>query len=135
MMRRLGLGGLAALLAVVLVQAPAIRPAAAADEWETVKTYTVEKKNDAVKFGKKLVSESDKQIKKLEADAAKASGDTKAAYNESLADLKVKRAAAKKKLDEMGKATGSAWDSAKNGFADAYKDLHDSFDKAKAKLK
>jgi hypothetical protein len=39
-----------------------------------------------------------------------------------------------KKLDEMGKATAAAWDGAKNGFADAYKDLHDAFAKAKAKL-
>jgi hypothetical protein len=35
----------------------------------------------------------------------------------------------------MGKASASAWDSAKDGFADAYKDLHQAYDKAVKKLK
>jgi hypothetical protein len=50
-------------------------------------------------------------------------------------ELKVKRKQASQKLDEMGKATGAAWDEAKNGFADAYKDLRDSTDRAVKKLK
>jgi hypothetical protein len=50
-------------------------------------------------------------------------------------ELKAKRAQASKKLDEMGKASEAAWDEAKNGFADAYKDLQDSYDKAVKKLK
>ena len=105
------------------------------EAWDTVKAYSVEKKNDAVAYGKKLVRESDDKIKKLEAKSAKASGETKAKYDETIKDLKVKREQTARKLDEMSKASGSAWDSAKNGFADAYKDLHESFEKAAAKFK
>jgi len=106
-----------------------------ADAWDTVKAYTVEKKNDAVAYSKKLVSETDTKIKQLEAKASKASGDTKAQYDKAVKDLKAKRVQASKKLDEMGKASGSAWDSAKDGFADAYKDLHEAYEKAAAKFK
>ncbi len=35
----------------------------------------------------------------------------------------------------MSKASASSWDSAKQGFADAYKDLSQSYDKAAARLK
>ena len=107
----------------------------AADAWDTVKAYTVEKKNEAVSYSKKLVSETDAKIKQLEAKASKASGDTKVQYDKAVKDLKAKRAQASKKLDEMGKATGAAWDSAKNGFADAYKDLHQAYEKAVAAFK
>ena len=95
----------------------------------------MEKKNDAVAYGKKLVRETDGKIKELEVKASKASGDTKALYNREIKDLKVKRSQASKKLDELGKASGAAWDSAKNGFADAYKDLHEAYDKAAAQFK
>jgi hypothetical protein len=142
-MRRLGLGILAAVLAVVLHQpAPAVAQTTAkdvskktADAWDTVKAYTVEKRKDAVAYGEKLVRETDAKIKGLEAKAAKASGDTKAQYDREIKDLKVKRAQASKKLNEMGKASGAAWDSAKDGFADAYKDLHEAFEKAAAQFK
>jgi hypothetical protein len=106
-----------------------------AEAWDTVKAYSIEKKNDAVAYGKKLVRESDSKIKGLEAKAAKASGDTKARYNREITDLKTKSKNASKKLDEMRKATGAAWDNAKNGFADAYRDLSDSFEKAAAQFK
>jgi hypothetical protein len=123
----LGLIGFAA----VLVQAPAV----AADAWDTVKSYTVEKKDEAVSYGRKLVRETDRGIHDLERDAAKASGEIKAQRDRDIKELKAKRAQAAKKLDEMGKATASAWDSAKDGFADAYKDLHQAYDKAAKKLK
>jgi hypothetical protein len=117
-------------LAVILAQ-----PAHAADDWEKVKSYTVEKKNEAMAYGRKLVRETDREIGSLEKKAAKSSGEAKAQFQSDIRELKAKRAAASKKLDEMGKASGAAWDEAKNGFADAYKDLHDSYNKAVKKLK
>src|SRR5262245_43784853 len=142
MMCRPGLGTLVATLVVILHQtAPAVGQTAqdvskkTAEAWETVKGYTVEKKNDAVAYGQNLVRDTDAKIKELEAKAAKASGDTKALYDREIKNLKAKRAQASQKLDEMGKASGAAWDSAKNGFADAYKDLHQAFEKAVAQFK
>jgi len=121
------------ILAVTLALVPAL--ALAADSWDTVKGYTVEKKNEALAYGKKLVRQTDREIKELDRKAAKASGEAKAQFQSDMRELKVKRKQASQKLDEMGKATGAAWDEAKNGFADAYKDLRDSTDRAVKKLK
>jgi len=107
----------------------------AGEAWDAVKAYTVDKKKDAVAYGRKLVRETDAKIDALEREAAKASGEVKAQRDRDIKELKAKRAQAAKKLDEMGKATASAWDSAKDGFADAYKDLHQAYDKAVKKLK
>ena len=106
-----------------------------ADAVDTLKSYTVEKKNDAVAYGKKLMRSADRDIKKLERAAGKASDETKAQLKEEVKDLKAARAAAAKKFDEMGKASGEAWDSTKNGFADAYQDLRQGLEKAKKNLK
>ena len=105
------------------------------EAWDTVKSYTADKKKDAMAYGRKLVRETDAKIDALEREAAKASGEVKAQRDRDIKELKAKRAQAAKKLDEMGKATASAWDSAKDGFADAYKDLHQAYDKAVKKLK
>ena len=50
-------------------------------------------------------------------------------------ELKGKQAETSKKLDELGKASASSWDATKQGFADAYKDLQKSYDKAVAGFK
>lgn len=118
------------ILAVALAQ-----PAVAADTWDEVKSYTVEKKDEAVAYGKKLVRETDRGIRSLEREAAKQSDEAKANVQKDLKELKAKRAQASKKLDEMGKASGAAWDEAKNGFADAYKDLQGAYKRAVDKLK
>src|SRR5262249_51067179 len=142
-MRRTVLGIIATfVLAFALQQSPGLAQTTAKDvekktgeAWDSVKSYSVDKKNDAVAYGKKLVHETNYQIKGLEKKAAQASGDAKARYNREIIDLKAKSKNASKKLDEMGKATGAAWDNAKNGFADAYRDLSQSFEKAAAQFK
>ena len=102
---------------------------------DTLKSYSVEKKNEAVAYGKKMLKAADRDIKKLERAASKASGDTKAQFQQDLKDLKATRAAAASELDKMSKASGEAWDSTKNAFADAYKNLSDGVAKASNKLK
>lgn len=110
-------------------------PAMAADTWDQIKSYSTEKKNEAVAYGRKLVRQTDRGIKELDRKASKASGEAKAQFQSDVKELKAKRAEASKKLDQMGKATNAAWDEAKNGFADAYKDLQESYEKAVRKLK
>jgi hypothetical protein len=106
-----------------------------AEAVDTMKSYTVEKKNDAVAYGKKLMSAADRDIKKLERSAGKASDEAKAQARQEVKDLKAARAAAGEKLDQMGKASGEAWDGTKNAFADAYKDLKEGVEKTAKKLK
>ena len=137
----MGMKFVVAVLAAVLSQLTFAQTTAkdvskkAGETADTIKSYSVDKKNEAVAYGKKLLSAADRDIKKLESSASKASGDTKAQMQEELKGLKADRAAVAKKLDEMGKASGEAWDGTKNAFADAYKDLHDGVQKAAKKLK
>lgn len=111
-----------------LLSAPALSQVR--ETWDQVKSFTIEKKDAALDYGKGLVRETDAQIKELEEKAAKSTGETKAAYERSIKELKEKRAKAAGKLDEMGEATGNAWDATKEGFAEAYKDLRQSAGKA-----
>jgi hypothetical protein len=100
---------------------------------DAFKDYTIEKKNEAVAHGKRLLRDADSKLKQLEAKAGKATGEVKAA--QEVKDLKAKRAQAAQKLDEMGKASAASWDNVKQGFTDAYKDLQQGFEKAVAHFK
>ena len=124
---------LAVVLGAFLIQ-PAFAETIGKDV-DTLESYSVEKKNEAVAYGKKMMSAADRDIKKLERKAAKASDETKAQFAQDAKDLKATRDAAKQKLDEMGKASGEAWDGTKTAFADAYKDLREGVAKAAKKLK
>ena len=106
-----------------------------AEAWEALKAYTHAKQNDAVAYGKKLMKETDDQIKQLQARASRASGDAKVEYDKQVKALKAKQAEAGKKLSAMGKATAASWDTAKQGFADAYKDLQSAYERAAAQWK
>src|SRR5262245_48318056 len=100
-----------------------------AEAVDTLKSYSVEKKNDAVAYGRNLLKETDADIKRLERAAAKGSEETKAQFKQEVKKLKASRKAAAEKLDTMGKASSDAWGDAKNAFADAYKVLRNGFDK------
>ena len=107
----------------------------ASDAADKIKGYSVDKKNDAVAYGKKLVADLDVKIKELEARIAKDTSAAKADLQRQLGELKAKRAQAAKKLDELGKASAESWDGVKTGFADAYKDLHRAYDNAVASFR
>ena len=104
------------------------------EAWDAIKAYMVDKKHEAFAHGKELLHKADARIEELEGEAAKASGDTKAQYQKEIKDLKKKRANAAKKLDELEKSSASTWDSAKHGFAEAYKDLLDAYHEAAKKF-
>ncbi len=142
MLIRTGLRFVTAALVALLVPSIAFAQPAPrdlskqADEaWDHLKAYTVEKKQEAVDTGRKLVRAADQDIKDLQKAAAKAGNEARAELRKEIKGLKAQRAVASKKLNEMGKATESRWEGAKQGFVDAYRDLHQSIEKAAAKLK
>jgi hypothetical protein len=106
-----------------------------AETGDAIKDYTVEKKNDAVAHAKKLGRDIDAKIKQLEADASKSAGETKAASQEMMKELKAKRAKMGAKIDDLSKATKASWEDTKQGFADAYRDVAMAYDKAVASIK
>lgn len=107
----------------------------AGEAWESFRDYTYARKNDAVAYGKKLIRQSDDQIRQLQAKASRASGDARVEYKKQVTALKAMQAEAAKNLSAMGKATEASWDAAKQGFADAYRDLYNAYEKAAAQLK
>ena len=115
------------LPAVALAQTGKDGEKKTADTWERLKNYTHAKKNEAVAYGSKLMEQTDAQIKQLQAKASKASGTTKAEYNRQIAGLKDKQAEAGSRLTAMRNATSASWEAAKQGFADAYRDLRETY--------
>src|SRR5262245_8121940 len=121
-MRHFGLCIFTALLFV----SGAASAQATSEAWDKVKSYSVDKKEEAVAFGRKLVRAADRDIRELERASAKASDQAKAEYAKEIESLKAGCREVNRKLNAMGKATGTAWDGAKAGFADAWRDLHDA---------
>jgi hypothetical protein len=92
-------------------------------------------KDEAVSYGKMLLKKADAKIQELEGEAAKASGDAKVEYEKTIKKLKEMRAHAAKKLDDLGNSSEDAWDSTKEGFVEAYKDLYEAYKEAVSKFK
>jgi hypothetical protein len=130
------------ILGVALCGIAAASPAVAqtstqtsSDTTDKMKSYSVEKKNEAVAYGKKMMSDMDVKIKELEAQMSRDASAAKADAQRGMKEMKEKRAETAKKLDELGKASAQSWDATKQGFSDAYKDLQKSYDKAVASFK
>jgi len=97
--------------------------------------YTYEKKNEAMAYGKKLMSDFDAKMKELEAQISRDASASKADAQRQMKELKAKRAETAKHLDDLGKASAQSWDSTKHSFANAYRDMQQSYDKAAASFK
>jgi len=104
------------------------------EAWNSIKAYMIDKKHEAFAYGKELLHKAVAKIEELGGEAAKVSDDTKAQYQKEIKELKKKRSNASKKLDELEKSSASTWDSAKHGFAEAYKDLYDAYKDATEKF-
>ena len=134
MRRRTSLRVLAIGLGVILATGTAAAQTSSSTT-DKMKGYSVEKKNEAVAYGKKIMSDFDAQVKDLEGQISRDTGAAKADAQRQLKDLKAQQAATGKKLDELGKASKDSWDTTKQGFADAFNDMQKSFDKVKASVK
>lgn len=126
-----GLNVLCSVPTVVAAEQTAGSEATQGDEnWNTIKSYSQDKKSEAVAYGKKLMQETDAKIEQLDAKASQVSGEAKLQYEKEMRELKVMRANTAAKLDKMAKESGAAWNDTKQGFADAYKELQHAYRKA-----
>jgi len=107
----------------------------ASDTADAIRDYTIDKKDEAVAQARKLASDLDGKIRDLEAQVSRQTGDAKAKSQEQIRDLKAKRAEAGRKINELTRASKASWERAKEGFAKAYRDLAESYDKAAAEFK
>jgi hypothetical protein len=129
------LGAALCVIAAALPAAAQTSTQTSGDTTDKMKSYSVEKKNEAVAYGKKMMSDMDVKIKELEAQMSRDVSAAKADAQRGMKEMKEKRAETAKKLDELGKASAQSWDATKQGFSDAYKDLQKSYDKAVASFK
>lgn len=90
----------------------------ASETGQAIKEYTVEKKDEAVAHAKRATADLEAKIKELEAQASKQTGELKA-----------------KSQAQISRATTASWDKAKEGFANAYRDLAVAYDKAVAEFR
>lgn len=107
----------------------------ASETVEAIKSYSVEKKDDAVAYARKVGADVDAHIKELKAQAARQTGEAKAKSDALVRDLDSKRAQAGRKASEMSRATKASWDKAKDAFADAYREVAAAYDRAAAEIK
>ena len=106
----------------------------ASETVDAIKSYSVEKKDEAVAYARKVGAEVDAHIKELKAEAARQTGEAKARSDALLRDLDAKRAQAGRKASEMSRATQSSWDRAKEAFANAYREVAAAYDRAAAEI-
>jgi phage shock protein A len=79
--------------------------------------------------------EWDARLDVLSARAQKATADARIDYENELAALKAKRAAAHDTLQELGQRGETAWEDMKDGVERAWDDLRTAIDKVAARLK
>lgn len=118
--------------ALTLALSTSLAMAAEPGAWEKIKTFAHDKKEDAVAEGKKLLAATDKKIESMKTDVSKANADTRKAHEKNMEELRAKRKAAAAELERLEKSAANTWDATKTGFSNAYKDLHESVEKAAA---
>lgn len=67
--------------------------------------------------------------------ASEVSAEVRAEYNDQIAVLKTKQAAARQKIDELQKSGGSAWEDLKVGIELAWSAIGEAVDSAKSRFK
>lgn len=104
--------------------------AAMSNAWDSVKSYSFDKKDDFTAGAKALSAKMDAQLSEVRANYsdAKASASRKAA----MAELKSAEADYKEKLAALGNATAATWDSAKQNVIAAWDRVQAAYYKARA---
>lgn len=131
-----------ACIAGLAQPAPAAEQAAGAgsaeqrgDAWSKLRAYSADKRDEALAYGRQLMTEADAKAARLEAEASRMSGEAKLRYDRQMEDLETTRADAAAQLEKMEQAGAGAWNEAKAGFADAYRDLQRAYRRAVKQIK
>jgi hypothetical protein len=107
----------------------------ASETIEAIRSYTVEKKDEALAYVRKVGADVDARIKDLKAQAARQTGEAQARSQALIKDLEAKRAEAGKKASDLSRATKASWDKAKDAFAEAYREVAAAYDRAAAEIR
>lgn len=126
---------LKSLSVAALALSSAFSMAAEPTTWEKIKSFAHDSKKEAVAEGKKAIAATDKKLAELKKEMSKSTGEAKKAHEQNMKELQAKRKEAQVQLDKMQKSAANTWDATKEGFSNAYKDLHEAYEKAAAGAK
>ena len=89
----------------------------------TAAEHSQQAKEDFVKSLKARLTELDAEIAQLREKGRDLKDEAKANWDQKLADLEIKREAARAKLDEVGTSTAEAWKDVQQGAQSAWDEL------------
>lgn len=101
---------------------------------DTATRSATQAKEDFVMRLKSGLTDVDSKIAKLHEKALALKDEARTRWNEKMADLKAKQAAAREKVDELGKSTGEAWERLEKGTQSAWEDLQKAVREASKEL-
>jgi hypothetical protein len=97
---------------------------------DTATAAAVQAKEDFEMRFKASLAEMEVEIGKLHDKGLAMKDEASARWNEKMANLKAKQAAAREKLDELRTSTGEAWGHVEKGAQSAWDDVRKAFDEA-----
>ena len=101
---------------------------------QTIKSYSVNQRDKAIKQGKDLLDDMDARIDHMQSLVEKKWNEMNQAsrekLNESLTALRKKRNELSEWYGGLKHSSANAWDHVKDGFVEGYESLADAFDKA-----
>lgn len=92
---------------------------------ERFRSYSAERRDEAVEAGRELLTVLDERIDRLQDDAGEAAADAKEASREEVERLKELRASVADKLDKAGEETASTWSRFRSAVGDAVDTFRD----------
>ncbi len=97
---------------------------------DTAVEYSKQKAGEIQQTLEKRLSQANDEIAELEKKLTELSGEAKVRAEEELEKLRGKRDELRKKVDNLGEASGKAWQELKAGVDSAWKDLKSAVDNA-----
>ena len=97
---------------------------------DTATKAATQAEEDVEKRLKSSLADMDAEIAKLHEKGLALKDEARTRWNEKMANLKAKQEAARKKVDELGKSTGDAWERVEKGAQSAWDDLQKAFQEA-----
>jgi chromosome segregation ATPase len=97
---------------------------------DTATMAATQAKEDLETRLKSSLADMDAEITKLQEKGIALKDEAKARWNEKMADLKAKQEAARKKVEELGRFTGEAWERLEEGAQAAWDDVQKAFQEA-----
>jgi hypothetical protein len=101
---------------------------------QTIKNYSAEQRDEALKSAKSLLADADARIEQLENEMNKnwdnMSASARKHAQETMRTLRKQRQDLSQSYGELKRSSSNAWEEVKSGFSKSYDALHESFSKA-----